>query len=98
MHDSKKKVMKDISLNEIVAVEMPAHAWIGFISAYSSTRWQSDDARAIAAKALTQLLDPVYRKEQEAAMQRDSDIRSSVIQGIFTGKPPEMPPSADDLK
>lgn len=91
-----KKIMRDISLNEPVPVTLPAHVWLGFISAYASTEWSCEDVSIIAQEAIRQLFDPLYLNEKEAAMQEQHDQQQSVLQAIITGRRPETPPHMEE--
>lgn len=91
-----KRIMRDINLNEPVAVTLPAHNWIGFISAYASTRWHNTDANAIGSAVIDALFDPVCVKERAAAAQEEHDTANSMIRHMFTGQPPETPPHMEE--
>ena len=90
MPNSKKKIMRDIKLNDPVVVELPAHVWIGFIAAYSATKWQAEDASAIALEAIDRIFDPVWVKEREAANSEHRDTHIALMQAAITGRMPGM--------
>ena len=91
-----RKIMKSISLNEPVSITLPVHTWHGFMSAYLSTKWNSEDASTIAREVIDKLFDPVFLKEREAAMDEHRDQHRSFMQTIITGEPPEVPPHMDE--
>ena len=91
MPKPQKRIMRDIKLNDPVAVELPAHVWVGFIAAYSATRWQAEDASAIALEAIEKIFDPVWMKEREAANSEHNDLSQALMRAAFIGQMPQMP-------
>jgi nitrate reductase cytochrome c-type subunit len=92
-----EKVMKDIGLNDPVSVTLPAHVWIGFIAAYSSCAWNSGHATQVANAAGKEILHPLWINEQEAQRQQQVDEQQAAFNSLFTGQPPEVPPSMEGL-
>lgn len=91
-----QKTMKDVSLNEPISVELPAHIWHGFIAAYLNTKWKSDDTSLIVNAVIDQLYDPVFLKEREAEHSEHHDMHRSMFRSFFTGEPPEVPPHMEE--
>lgn len=91
-----QKIMKDIGLNDPVSVTLPAHVWVGFIGAYKSTKWVSEDTSEIYRKVIDELFNPLFLKEQEAAMQENHDKHMGLFRHIFTGESPETPPHMEE--
>jgi hypothetical protein len=75
---------------------MAAHVWHGFIAAYSSGPWGSEDASEIVNAAIAQLFDPLFLSEQEAAREEHREKHESIFRSMTGGGPPEMPPHMED--
>lgn len=91
-----RKVMRDISLNEKVAVSVPAYVWIGFIAAWRTSDWNNGEAGAVVEAAQRAMMDPIWIKEQEAAAQEAQDAHNAIFHSITTGRPPEPPERIPD--
>ncbi len=83
--------MKPIELNEPVPITLPAHIWVGFLSAYMSTEWGNSNAGYICEAIEELLMDPVWLKEQQAAFQQHKDRRDAALERL-TGGRPDFPP------
>lgn len=87
---------KKMDLSEPVTVTLPAHIWMSFAAAYQSTDWADPYASLIAKTAQEEMLDPIYIRERQAAMQQQRDEHKSIFDAMFTGRPPEVPPNMED--
>jgi hypothetical protein len=91
--------MKDINLNEPIAVEVPAHIWLALTAAYNDCDWTNDNLGYVLSKAMRQIMDPIYVKEQEAAAHEQAEAQQNFFQHMATHFPgiPEGPED-DQLK
>jgi hypothetical protein len=89
-----RKIMRNITLNEKVAIELPAHIWLAFMAQYATTKWSSDAASHIVVNIQEALLDPIYIKERQAEAQSYHD-RSDLAFQMFMGQHPDIPPNME---
>lgn len=101
------RMRKDMGLNDLVSIEMPAHMWLSFIAAYTATEWKNGPATAVCHLAQEALLDPVFLNEQLAKMEQEQEQHNAMfhrVTGIPVGEanwqvpllPPEPPGAEDD--
>lgn len=64
---------KKMDISDDVTVTLPAHVWIGFVSAYTSTKWSNVDTSRIALTAQEQMLEPSFVKARDAERQAHID-------------------------
>jgi hypothetical protein len=75
---------RKLDVSEPVTVTLPAHVWIGFISAYlSADDWANCDTSAICSAAQRELLDPIYVNERDAAHQQHKDMHEKAVHRMF---------------
>jgi|SRR5579872_3088547 len=86
------KMRAGMELNEMVSVEMPAHLWVSFIAAYSTTEWSCGAATAIMMVVQEKLLDPLFLNEKQAEMQQHMDQQRAELRQWMTGQEPPPPP------
>jgi len=87
---------RKFELNEIVSVELPAHVWLQFLNAYTSTEWADGNATIIALTIRNILLDPVSLNEMDANYQEAQDRMQQHNSGILgmlglSAQPPDDP-------
>jgi hypothetical protein len=95
--------MRARDINALVAVELPAHVWIGFLATYSDAEWTSVYANAILGELKDVLFDPKYIQmcEEQDRKDRDAetalDLHSFLAQRLRAGglTARRMPPRED---
>lgn len=90
--------MRSIDLNEPISIEMPAHMWISFISAYSTSDFSHGAANTLAELAQQALLDPLYLNERLAEQQQLIDRHQEHMHRVFGTPPPNFPPHTEDMQ
>jgi hypothetical protein len=96
--NSKYGLMRDLSLNAPVKIELPAHVWAGYLSAYGAADWGCADADAIRNEVQTTLFDPRWLREQQAENQRQRAEHPHIHGVGIIGFPgPQVPPDAGGL-
>jgi hypothetical protein len=86
---------RNLSLNDLVSLELPVSIWLGFLYTYNSADWNDVCAGRIAVEIHDNLLDPLYLKEQQAAAQAHADQHLAAF-AAFTGQQIEQPPNVTD--
>jgi hypothetical protein len=81
---------RDIKLGDMVSIEMPAHAWIGFMHWYSAIDEPSGVANEIWKACQAALVDPVFLRETLAAQQQEIDIHNATVHQIIQGGTAEI--------
>ena len=95
---SEEPRFKKMDIAEPVSITLPAYAWVGFFSAYVSTEWTNYYANLISEAAQKEMLDPLYIKEREAAIQEQLDQGHAHLQQFITGQPPQTQDPRLDVK
>jgi hypothetical protein len=96
-----QKIMKDINLNEPITVTVPAHIWLALTAAYNDCDWINDNLGYVLEKAMRQIMDPIYVKEQEAAQQEAMDKKQQFFENLSShlpGMPGSEGPDDDKLE
>lgn len=94
-------LMRDLKLNDQISIKLPVHVWAGFMATYLETDWSGGDANAVFREVQEALYDPRWRKEKEAAHQRQHDEANQRIKDMLPPGFPfpglDIPPDAGDL-
>lgn len=85
-----QRVMQDISLNEPISVEAPAYVWLGLMAAYNTVDWSDQNMNAILSKVQHAIMDPIWIREREAAMQEQADQHNALFHNFLAAHLPEQ--------
>jgi hypothetical protein len=85
-----QKIMRDMSLNDPISVEAPVHMWLALTAAYNDCDWSNENLSEVLRRALHQIMDPIFIREQEAAAQHAQDQQAQFFNNI-TSHLPGMP-------
>ena len=67
------KMFRDLGLNDNVVIELPVHNAIAAIAEYVNMEDSGDNLNVIVQAILKEVLDPLFMKEREAALQEEHD-------------------------
>lgn len=92
-----QKIMKDLGLNEPIAIIAPAHIWLTAMAGYAEIEWNSSAMAIILVKVQEALMDPLYLNERLAQHQQQHDVQEAAMR-MFTGQQPDIPPNQEGLE